>query len=82
MSLAKKTTVGVIWNFAEMMSKRGISVIITLLLARFLTPDDYGFIAMMSVFTAVATELMESVQAGNHTQGKCTAGRLQHCFLQ
>lgn len=60
MSLAKKTTVGVIWNFAEMMSRRGISVVITLLLARFLTPDDYGLVAMMSVFTTVATELMES----------------------
>ncbi|MEZ5335834.1 MAG: lipopolysaccharide biosynthesis protein [Methanolobus sp.] len=60
MSLAKKTTVGVIWNFAEMMSKRGISVLITILLARFLTPDDYGLIAMMAVFTTVATELMES----------------------
>jgi O-antigen/teichoic acid export membrane protein len=60
MSLAKKTTVGIIWNFAEMMSKRGISIVITLLLARFLAPDDYGLIAMMSVFTAVATEAMES----------------------
>lgn len=60
MSLAKKTTVGVIWNFGEMMSRRGLSVVITLLLARFLTPDDYGLIAMMGVFTTVATELMES----------------------
>ncbi|WP_292468939.1 lipopolysaccharide biosynthesis protein [Methanolobus sp.] len=60
MSLAKRTTVGVIWNFAETISKRGISIVITLLLARFLTPDDYGLIAMMSVFTTVASELMES----------------------
>jgi O-antigen/teichoic acid export membrane protein len=35
-------------------------MIITLLLARFLTPKDYGLVAMMSVFLAVASSLMDS----------------------
>ncbi|WP_342304737.1 lipopolysaccharide biosynthesis protein [Methanolobus sp. ZRKC5] len=60
MSLSNKTTIGVIWNFAEQMSKRGIGVVITLLLARFLTPDDYGLVGMMAVFIAIANQLMES----------------------
>ncbi|MCQ6962319.1 lipopolysaccharide biosynthesis protein [Methanolobus chelungpuianus] len=60
MSLAKKTTTGIIWNFTETMSKKGFAVITTLLLARFLTPEDFGLISMMAVFIAVAGQIMES----------------------
>jgi O-antigen/teichoic acid export membrane protein len=60
MSLAKKTTFGVIWNFAEQLCRRGIGVVITLLLARFLTPEHYGLIAMMQVFLALGQSLMDS----------------------
>ncbi len=60
MSLTKKTINGIIWNFAETMSKRGIGVVITLLLAYFLTPEDYGLISMMAVFIAIAGQVMES----------------------
>lgn len=60
MSLIKKTTIGIFWNFAEQLSKQGISIVITLLLARFLIPEDYGLISMMAVFLAVANSLMDS----------------------
>lgn len=60
MSLTKKTTTGIIWSFAEQLSKRGISIVVTLLLARFLIPSDYGLIGMMAVFIAVANSLMDS----------------------
>ena len=60
MSLANKTTTGIIWNFAEQMSTRGIAIVITLLLARFLVPEDYGLVAMMAIFIAVAGNLMDS----------------------
>jgi O-antigen/teichoic acid export membrane protein len=59
MSLAKKTTLGIFWNFAEQLSRRGIGIVITLLLARFLTPDDYGLVAMIAVFLAIASSLMD-----------------------
>ncbi|MDY0385790.1 MAG: lipopolysaccharide biosynthesis protein [Methanolobus sp.] len=59
MSLAQKTTVGVLWKFAEQLSKRGIGIVITLLLARFLAPDDYGLVAMMAVFLAIADSIMD-----------------------
>lgn len=59
-SLAKRTIIGIFWNFSEQMSRRGINIIITLLLARFLAPSDYGLIAMMSVFLAIGTSLMDS----------------------
>lgn len=60
MTLSQKIITGIIWNFAEQMGRRGIGVVITLLLARFLVPADYGLVAMMAVFLAVATTLMDS----------------------
>lgn len=60
MTLANKTTTGLLWNFTEQMSTRGIGIVITLLLARFLVPSDYGLVAMMAVFIAVAGNLMDS----------------------
>jgi len=59
-SLAKKTTVGVLWNFAEQISRRGIQVAVTLLLAYFLTPEDFGLVAMMAIFIALGSSLMDS----------------------
>lgn len=59
MSLAQKTTVGILWNFLEKLGRRGVGVVVTLLLARFLTPDDYGLVAITAVFVAVANSLMD-----------------------
>ena len=60
MTLAKKTTAGVAWNFAEQLLRRGIGVGVTLLLAFFLTPEDFGLVAMMAVFLALGATLMAS----------------------
>jgi O-antigen/teichoic acid export membrane protein len=51
---------GVLWNFAQTLSQRGIGMLVTLLLARFLAPADFGLMAMLAVFLAVATSLMDS----------------------
>jgi O-antigen/teichoic acid export membrane protein len=60
MSLAQKTFTGILWKFSEQIGRRGIGVLITLLLARFLAPEDYGLVAMMAVFLAIAQQLMDS----------------------
>ena len=60
MSLTEKTIFGVIWNFAEQVGRQGIGLVITLLLARFLAPADFGLVAMMAVFLAIGTSLMDS----------------------
>ena len=60
MSLANKTTTGILWNFTEQLSTRGIVIVVTLLLARFLVPADFGLVAMMAVFIAVAGIFMDS----------------------
>lgn len=60
MSLSTKTIVGVIWNFGEQLLRRGVQVFTTLLLAFFLTPEAYGLVAVMAVFIAIATTVMDS----------------------
>lgn len=60
MSLAQKTITGIFWNFSEQLARRGIGIVITLLLAKFLVPEDFGLVAMMGVFLAIATSLMDS----------------------
>lgn len=60
MSLSKKATTGVIWNFFEQLGRRAISLLVTLLLAYFLAPEDFGLLAMMALFLALATNLMDS----------------------
>jgi O-antigen/teichoic acid export membrane protein len=59
-SLSKKTTTGVIWNFSEQLGRRAISLVVTLLLAYFLVPEDFGLLAMMALFLALATNMMDS----------------------
>ncbi|MFO8021531.1 MAG: lipopolysaccharide biosynthesis protein [Perlabentimonas sp.] len=60
MGLAAKTAIGVMWSFFEQLLRRGVSILVTLLLARFLVPEDFGLLAMMTVFIAIATALMDS----------------------
>ena len=58
-SLGSKTATGVFWNFFEMMGRQGIGILVTLFLARFLAPRDFGLVAMLSVFFAIANALMD-----------------------
>lgn len=60
MSLTKKTVLGIFWNFIDQLLRRGITLGTTLLLAYILSPESYGLIAIISVFTAIATSLMDS----------------------
>jgi O-antigen/teichoic acid export membrane protein len=55
-----KTVTGIVWNFLQQISRYGIQSGTTLLLAWFLVPEDFGLMAMVSVFFAVANSLMES----------------------
>ena len=59
-SLRGKTLKGMIWSFAENFSLQGIQFIIGILLARVLSPSDYGMVGMLAIFTAVASTLINS----------------------
>lgn len=59
-SLKQQTLAGIIWNSIERFSVQGIQFVILVLMARILTPDDYGIVGMLAIFTAIAQSLVDS----------------------
>ena len=56
-SLRKKTITGALWKFCERASTQIVNFIVTIILARLLLPEDYGIIALVSVFIAICDKL-------------------------
>lgn len=59
-SLRKRTISAVIWNAIEKFLVKGASFIISIVLARLLSPTDYGLIGMLAIFIALSTIFIES----------------------
>lgn len=59
-ALRQKTLVGIIWTFFEQLFRSGIQSITTLILAWFLLPEDFGLMAMITVFFSIASSLTDS----------------------
>ena len=59
-SLKKKTLKGVIWSSIDRFSTAGINFAIGIVIARFLSPKEYGLIAMLSVFIALSQSVIDS----------------------
>ena len=47
------------WKFSERMSSQAVSFVVAIVLARILAPSDYGAIAMVMIFVALANVLVE-----------------------
>jgi len=58
--LKKKTAKGMLWSAVERFSTQGIQFLFGILLARLLTPNDYGMIAMLTIFIAVSQTFIDS----------------------
>lgn len=58
--LKDKTLSGVKWNAIGRFSTQGISFIIGILLARILSPSDYGVVGMIGIFMAIAQTFIDS----------------------
>lgn len=55
MDTNKKSIIsGMFWTFSERMAAQLVSVIVSIILARLLTPDEYGTVALITVFIAIA----------------------------
>ena len=50
---------GVVWNFIEKVLIRGASFLIGIILARLLSPTDYGLIGMLAVFISISGVFIE-----------------------
>lgn len=60
MAVKKKTLHGFGWSFADNLGNQMVTFCVTLVLARLLTPSDFGMIAMITVFTAIANTFIDS----------------------
>ncbi len=59
-NLKSKTKKGLVWSSIERFGTQGIGFLFTIIIARILSPDDYGVIAMPMVFLALAQVFIDS----------------------
>lgn len=59
-SLKDKTVKGVGWSAADSLLSYGVSFIVGIVLARLLTPDEYGLIGLTTIFIVVLESIVDS----------------------
>ena len=59
-TLKEKTAKGLFWGGISTFIQQVIGMIFGIVIARILSPEDYGLIAMLAIFTAIATLIMDS----------------------
>ena len=57
-SLKNKTVKGIGWSALDNAARYGMQFVIGIVLARLLSPDDYGLLGLVSIFTMVCTALV------------------------
>lgn len=59
-----------LWSGIQNIANQGLHFITTILIARILTPEDYGLIAMLAIFYSIAQAFIESGLSGALIQKK------------
>lgn len=57
-SLKEKTVKGVGWSAIDNVAQMGVTFLVSIVLARLLSPDDYGLLGLITIVTAVCTTLV------------------------
>lgn len=76
--LKHKAVNGILWKLGEQGANQAISLIISVILARLIMPDQFGMVAMLAVFTAIAGVFINSgfsaalTRKNNRTQEDCS----------
>ena len=52
--LRKRARAAVLWSGVDILARQGIGFIITVLMARLLLPEDFGTIALLSIFLGIS----------------------------
>ena len=60
MGLKQKTVIGLFWSFSQQFSSQIIAFAVSIILARLLSPSDFGLIGMLSIFISLGNSLMDS----------------------
>ena len=58
-NLKEKVAKGAVWTLCEKLSCQAVSFVVSMVLARLLTPTDYGTVALTAIFFAVANVLVD-----------------------
>ena len=58
--MKNKTFVNFIWRFAERCGAQFVTFIVSIVLARILMPEDYGMVALVTVFTTIMQVFVDS----------------------
>ena len=59
-SIKNKAIKGAGWSFADNIMSQGITFLVGLVLARLLTPEEYGLIGIIAIFIAVFNSIVDS----------------------
>lgn len=59
-SLKDKTVKGVGWSAIDNLAKHGVTFVVSLVLARILSPEHYGLIGIIAIFTAICQTLIDA----------------------
>lgn len=59
-NIRKQTLLGIAWSAIERFSLQGVQFLVTLVMARFLLPSDYGMIGMLTIFLQLSQILIDS----------------------
>lgn len=59
-NIKQKTKIGIIWNLIEKISVQVVGFVLNIILARLLTPHDYGTIGMLTVFLTFSNVFIDS----------------------
>ena len=81
-NLKQKTMKGLAWSLIDKVVNQLGSLILLIYLSRILSPSDFGLIAMLAIFLAVAQSLIDSgfSQALIQRSGKVTENDLSTVF--
>lgn len=58
--LRQKTKIGILWNIIEKIAVQGIGFVLNIILARLLTPYDYGIVGMLTIFLTFSNVFIDS----------------------
>lgn len=59
-SLKNKTVKGTIWSAADAFLGQGVSFVVGIILARLLSPEEYGLVGIVLIFTTILSGIVDS----------------------
>ena len=59
-SLKNKAVKGVGWSALENVTRQGVVFVVNVVLARLLSPEEYGLIGILSIFIAIFNSIVDS----------------------